>query len=59
LFNADILGGGVAAYRIRVSGEYIYIANKKIISIYHFDSTLSEQTCVRCEEKCSLRKNIK
>ena len=59
LFTGNTLGGGTAAYEMHVSGENIYIASKKTISVYSFDPTLSEKSCVGCEEECPLRKNIK
>ena len=34
LFDSNALGGGTAAYKVRVSGENLYIANKKTIAIY-------------------------
>jgi len=58
LFDAKVLGGGTDAYKICVSGENIYIANRKTISVYGFDSNLSKKSCVGCEEECSLRISI-
>jgi WD40 repeat protein len=56
LFDNHMLGGGTAAYRMKVSEEYIYIANKKTISVYALDTTLSEKSCNKscggCEKKC-------
>jgi len=59
LFDAKILGGGTSAYQMRVAGENIYIANKKTISVYTFDPTLSEKSCAGCEVDCPLRKGVK
>ena len=56
LFDAKMLGGGNAAYEIHVSGENIFIASKKTISVYGFDSKLSEKSCTGCKEDCPLRK---
>jgi hypothetical protein len=57
LFDARFLGGGTDAYRMRVSGENIYIAHRNTISVYHFDSTLSEKSCAGCpmREQCEKR----
>ena len=58
LFDNHTLGGGTTAYQMRVSGENIYIASKKTIAVYSFDSTLSEKSCVGCKQECPLRKGI-
>ena len=58
LFDSNMLGGGTTACEMHVSGEYIYIANKKTISVYAFDPTLSEKSCAGCEEECPLRKDV-
>ena len=57
LFDADMLGGGTTACEMHVAGENIYIANKKTISVYSFDSALSEKSCAGCEADCPLRKD--
>jgi hypothetical protein len=58
LFDSNALGGGTTAYEIGVSGEDIYIANKRTITVYSFDATLSEKSCAGCEENCPLRKEL-
>ena len=55
LFDSKKLGGGTDAYRMRARGENIYIAHKKTISVYTFDSTLADESCAGCEEDCPLR----
>ena len=57
LFDNNSLGGGTDAYKMRVSGENIYIANRRTISEYRFDVHLSEQSCGGCREECPLRKS--
>jgi hypothetical protein len=54
LFDAKMLGGGTSAYKIQASDEYIFIANRKTISIYGFDAALSEKKCDGClmRKKC-------
>jgi hypothetical protein len=59
LFDSHTLGGGTAAYEMQTSGEYIYIANKKTISVYSFDTKLSKKSCSGCKEECPLRKGVK
>jgi len=54
LFDSKKLGGGTAAYRMRARGENIYIAHKKTISVYTFDSALADESCAGCEEDCPL-----
>jgi hypothetical protein len=59
LFDADMLGGGTSAYRMKFFKENIYIASKNTISVYGFDATLSEKSCNKscngCEKKCPRR----
>jgi len=55
LFDVNMLGGGTEAYKMQVSGENIYIANKKTISVYSFDAALSEKSC----GDCPMRKECK
>ena len=59
LFDSFTLGGGTFAYEMHSYEENIYIASRKTISIYTFDSTLSEKSCAGCEEDCPLRISIK
>jgi hypothetical protein len=58
LFDAHSLGGGTVAYQMRVSGEYIYIANRRTISAYRFDPAFSEKSCEGCEVECPLRQGV-
>ena len=39
LLDSRSLGGGTAAYKVRVSGEHLYIAGKKTISIFFYEET--------------------
>ena len=58
LFNADMLGGGTSAYEMQVSGENIYIANGKTITVYAKDEAClvsTEKSCADCKEECPLR----
>jgi hypothetical protein len=57
LFDSKMLGGGTTACEMHVSGEDIFIANKKTISVYSFDASLAEESCAGCEEDCPLRLN--
>ncbi|MDR0437065.1 MAG: hypothetical protein LBH22_02045 [Bacteroidales bacterium] len=55
LFDAEMLGGGTAAFKMQVFGENIYIASKKTISVYTFDATFSERTCANSCAGCPFR----
>ncbi|MCL2040641.1 MAG: hypothetical protein FWG84_01200 [Bacteroidales bacterium] len=63
LFDSNMLGGGTAAYRMKVSGENIYIANNKTITVYCKDVACNvsstEKSCAGCEKECPLRKGVK
>jgi len=53
LFDSKMLGGGNAAYRMRVSGKNLYIASGKTISVYGIDAvSATEKPCAGCEEEC-------
>ena len=58
LFDNHALGGGTSAYEMHISGDSIYIASKKTISVYCFDPALSEKSCADCEADCPLRGNV-
>jgi hypothetical protein len=59
LFDSNMLGGGTEAYRMKVSGEKIYIAGKKTISVYGFDKMSAEKSCKKscneCKKECLVR----
>jgi hypothetical protein len=61
LFDSNTLGGGTAAYKMCVSGENIYIANRKTISVYGGRDVAcrvsTEKSCAGCNVECPLRKN--
>ena len=63
LFDSNMLSSGTAAYRMKVSGENIYIANNKTITVYCKDVTYSasstEKSCAGCEKECPMCKNVK
>ena len=50
LFDANMLGGGTSAYEMQVSGENIYIAKGKTISVFGFDVAhcASGKSCNGC-----------
>ena len=56
LFDSRTLGGGTNAYQMQVSGDKIYIAGKKTISVYVRDAAChtSTEQCAGCpmREKC-------
>jgi len=62
LFDSHTLGGGTAAYKMQVSGENIYIANNKTISVYGSRDAMHcvfmEQSCNGCKKDCPLRKGV-
>jgi hypothetical protein len=57
LFDSNMLGGGTAAYEMAVSGENIYIASGKTISVYGIDMSCPPEvrSCGECpkRENCS------
>ena len=63
LFDSKMLGGGTAAYEMHVSGENIFVAGKKTISLFGRDVarnvSTEENSCVGCKEDCPLRKDLK
>ena len=62
LFDSNTLGGGTSACEMHVSGENIYIANGKTISVYSRDvacNVSTEKSCAGCEAECPLRKEVK
>ncbi|MDR0232433.1 MAG: hypothetical protein LBI82_09985 [Dysgonamonadaceae bacterium] len=61
LFDANMLGGGTDAYEMQVSGENIYIASGKTISIYCRDiarNVSTKKSCAGCEKDCPMRKGL-
>ena len=50
LFDDNMLGGGIDAYPMRVSGENIYIASGKTIAIYYRDEACPSnvKSCASC-----------
>jgi len=57
LFDSNMLGGGTDAYKMQVSGENIYIANKRTILVYCRGvarNAPTENSCAGCpmREKC-------
>jgi hypothetical protein len=59
LFDSNTLGGGTTAYKMCVSGEKIYIANGKTITVYCRDAmpcVSTEKSCTGCKTDCPLRK---
>ena len=61
LFNSLTLGGGTAAYRMKVHGENIYIAKKNTISVFCMrvaHNAYTEKSCHGCEKDCPKRINI-
>ena len=52
LFNGTMLGGGTTAYQMRISGNDIYIANGKTISVYSIDLTCPPvNSCGECPKR--------
>jgi len=52
LFDSKMLGGGTAAYQMHVSGDDIYIANGKTISVYSIDLTCPPvNSCGECPKR--------
>ena len=63
LFDSNTLGGGTTAYEIHVSGENIYVASGKTISVYGSRDgacpVSTGKSCAGCKEECPLRKGVK
>ena len=57
LFDSQALGGGRNAYRMRVSGEHIYVASRRTVSVFTFDTMRLEKACNKscdgCKKACS------
>ena len=54
LFDATMLGGGTNAYRMKVSDDHIYIANKKTVSVYGRNILeCASATGNSCKNSCS------
>jgi hypothetical protein len=59
LFNSRTLGGGTPAYRVKMQDDKFYIAGKKSLSVFEFDTELAAQSaCAGCEIDCPLRKGL-
>ncbi len=63
LFDSHTLGDGTAAYEMKVSGENLYISNKKTISIYGYRKDIincvsTGKSCDGCKKNCPLRKGV-
>ncbi|MCD8260923.1 MAG: hypothetical protein LUD15_05035 [Bacteroides sp.] len=60
LLDSKALGGGAAAYHIRVQDDKVYAAGDQVLSVYHYDPVLTGQTaCAAYEVNCPLRKGVK
>ena len=56
LLNSKKLGGGNQAYRVKVQDDKIYVAGKKSLSVFVFDTELAAQsTCAGCPANCPLK----
>jgi sugar lactone lactonase YvrE len=53
LFDSHTLGGGTNAYRMKVCGENIYVANKKTILVYCRDAMCHVSTEKPCTKSCN------
>jgi len=59
LFDSNMLGGGTEAYRMRVFGENIFIANGRTISVYGRDGARPVSTAGHPCAGCPMRENCK
>jgi WD40 repeat protein len=66
LFDANMLGGGTDARRMKVFGENIYIAHKNTISVYTYDCkdarpcvSTKKKSCNDCKKPCQNNSQLK
>jgi hypothetical protein len=57
LLDGKALGGGHAAYDIKVHGDRLFIAGKNLLSIFRYDKA-SASTCSSCGVDCPLRRGV-
>lgn len=56
LLDGKALGGGHAAYDVRVMKDRLVVAGGSKVSVFQYDKRLSQQTaCGQCEEDCPLK----
>lgn len=59
LLDSQSLGGGHAAYDIKIVKDKLVVAGEKTLSIYQYDANLATKTaCSTCDVDCPLRKGI-
>ncbi len=59
LLDSKALGGGNAAYDVKVYKDKLFVAGKDMVSIYQYDKSLAAKTaCAGCKVNCPLRKGI-
>jgi hypothetical protein len=59
LLDSNLLGGGHAAYDVKVWEDRLFIAGRDKVSVFRYDKRLSNATaCGGCDVVCPLRKDI-
>lgn len=59
LLDSKALGGGHAAYDVKIVKDKLVVVGEKILSIYQYDANLATKTaCSTCDVDCPLRKGI-
>lgn len=59
LLDAEQLGGGNTAYKVKVSKDKIFVAGNKMVSTFQFDKVLATNSgCSTCSKNCPLREGI-
>ncbi|MDL2281646.1 hypothetical protein LJC44_00830 [Parabacteroides sp. OttesenSCG-928-G06] len=59
LLDEKTLGGGNAAYDVKVAGDRLFVAGKNRISTYRYDKTLAATSaCSVCKANCPLREGL-
>lgn len=59
LLDSKSLGGGNAAYDVKVQKEKMFVAGKKMVSVFSYDEALAlNSACSGCGVDCPLRKGV-
>jgi len=59
LLDKKLLGGGKAAYEVRMKDDKMYVAGNGMVSVFRFDPLLAASSaCSGCGVTCPLRKGI-
>jgi hypothetical protein len=57
LLDSRSLGGGHAAYNVKVEGERLFVAGRNKVSVFRYDERIAS-ACSSCGVTCPLRNGI-